>query len=113
MLLSLRVLLSDHRQIIPTRFTQLCRRMLTSLARVSCGPTLKRSISKEDENCIEMRNHTIWEIISGMEDAHLQEEKSLQDMKIDSDYLQFCHVLGGSENRIKSNVWKVQRERFF
>lgn len=44
--------------------------MLIFLVRVSCGFILKRSILKEDENCIEMRNYIILEIILGMEDVY-------------------------------------------
>lgn len=39
-----------------------------------------------------------------MEDAYSQEEKTLQEIKFQSEHLQFCDVLVGSENRIKSNV---------
>lgn len=49
-------------------------------------------------------------MIPGLEDTHPQVEKTLQDRKIESGYLEFRHVLVGSENRIKSNVLKVQRD---
>ena len=48
-----------------------------------------------------------------MEDVYPQEENTRQNMKVDNEYAQFCHVLVGSENRIKFNVCKVQRCRFF
>ena len=48
-----------------------------------------------------------------MKDAYPQEGKSLQDMEADKEYPQFCHVQVGLEYRIKFNVWKVQRHRFF
>lgn len=61
-------------------------------------------ISKESENGREIRKHIIWEIIPGMEGAHSQEEKTLQEIKFQSEHLQLRDILVGSENRKKSNV---------